>query len=82
MEDFIKISFYLEKELSLYPPHPLMLPRPPFAEQCVDLVDEDDGGLEVPANCVHDIGCQNYGVEDEKGVKIEVFRSLATVYTN
>ena len=50
--------FHLEKELSLDPPHPLMLPRPPLAEQSVDLVNEDDGGLEVPAKYVHDIGAR------------------------
>lgn len=46
--------FHLEQEFRLDPPHPLVLPGPPLAEQSINLVDEDDGGLKVPTNSVHE----------------------------
>ena len=39
---------HLKQELSLNPPHALMLPRSPLSKKCVDLVDKYDRGLEVP----------------------------------
>ena len=42
------IVYHLKQELSLNPPHALMLPRSPLYKKCVDLVDEYDRGLKVP----------------------------------
>ena len=44
------VFFHLEQELCLDPPDPLVLPGPPLAEQRINLVNEYDGGLEVPEN--------------------------------